>query len=336
MKKATIYDVAREAGVSIAAVSQVINGKGKISEVRRREISQIMERLNYRPSVIAAALTGKHTYTIGLLIPDIANPFFAEMARAIEDHGGRSGYSLVICSTDNKDDKIERYLPLLLQKSVDAIIIGTGLDNSDILLPLLLKSIPIVLIARDIPHLDLHTIIVDDYAGGRMAAEHLLQLGHRRLSIIAEDMKGLSSSERTRGVRDALHAAGLELPGAMIKASRNDSLNEVKQTALELLELPEPPTAIFCCNDLLAIGALQAAKELGLKVPEQLSIIGFDNTILTEVTEPALTTIAQPIELMGRLTIELVIAMLGKEEPAAKRTVLQPKLVIRKSTAQAP
>lgn len=114
--KATIYDVAREAGVSIAAVSQVINGKGKISEERRAEIMRVMERLNYQPSVIAAALTGKKTYTLGLLVPDISNPFFAEIARAVEDQGHSLGYSLVICSTDNKDERVERYLSLLQQK----------------------------------------------------------------------------------------------------------------------------------------------------------------------------------------------------------------------------
>ncbi len=125
--KATIYDIAREAGVSIATVSQVINGKGKISEERRSEIMSIMKKLNYQPSVIASALTGKKkTYTLGLLVPDISNPFFAEIARAIEDESEQLGYSLIICSTDNRDERVERYLRLLLQKSVDGLIIGTG------------------------------------------------------------------------------------------------------------------------------------------------------------------------------------------------------------------
>lgn len=125
--KATIYDIAREAGVSIATVSQVINGKGKISEERRNEVMRIMERLNYQPSVIASALTGKRTFTLGLLVPDISNPFFAEIARAVEDQSRRLGYSLVICSTDNKDERVERYLSLLRQKAWTASLSVPGL-----------------------------------------------------------------------------------------------------------------------------------------------------------------------------------------------------------------
>ena len=140
--KATIYDIAREAGVSIATVSQVINGKGKISEKRRAEIMEIMERLHYQPSAIAAALTGKQTYTLGLLVPDISNPYFAELARAVEDRSRQLGYSVVICSTDNKDERVERYLNLLQQKRVDGMMIGTGIDNAEILSPLLQQSHP--------------------------------------------------------------------------------------------------------------------------------------------------------------------------------------------------
>ncbi|MDF2726341.1 MAG: LacI family transcriptional regulator, partial [Paenibacillus sp.] len=124
--KATIYDVAREAGVSIATVSKVINAKGKISQERRREIFAIMERLQYQPSVIASALTGKNTYSLGLLIPDIANPFYGEVARAVEDRGHQLGYSVIICSTDNRDERIEQYISVLKQKRIDGIMIGTG------------------------------------------------------------------------------------------------------------------------------------------------------------------------------------------------------------------
>lgn len=332
--KATIYDVAREAGVSIAAVSQVMNGKGKISEERRGEIIKIMERLNYQPSVIASALTGKKTYTLGLLVPDISNPFFAEIARAVEDQGHHMGYSLVICSSDNKDERVERYLNLLQQKSVDAMIIGTGMDNKDMLTPLMERAIPIAMIAREMPDIDVHTVVVDDFVGGALSATHLLDLGHRRMAILAEHSKVSSSRERVRGFKSKLEEAGVHLPENSVR-NCHYVVADGKREALELLDQsnPDRPTALFCCNDLLAIGALQAAKQLGLRVPEDLSVIGFDNTILASVTDPPLTTVAQPIEPMGKMVVDLLIQELKKESKAKQRVVMRPELIVRQSTA---
>lgn len=332
--KATIYDVAREAGVSIAAVSQVINGKGKISEERRNKIFAIMEELNYRPSLIASALTGKKTFTLGLLVPDISNPFFAEIAHAVEDQAHLLGYSVVMCSTHNDDERIERYLTLLQQKSMDGLIIGTGMDNVELLSPLVSKEIPIVSIARETLSPYVIPVLVGDFAGGQLAAHHLLGQGHTRIAIIAEDLKVSSSRERIRGVREAMEEAGLELPEDHVLAGGNDLLQVGKRRAMKLLQQADRPTALFCCNDLLAIGALQAAKELGIRVPEELSIVGFDNTILASVTDPPLTTIAQPIEEMGKLAVDLLISELGKkpEDRTHSRTVIEPELVVRKST----
>ncbi|MCD9023572.1 LacI family DNA-binding transcriptional regulator [Cohnella silvisoli] len=332
--KATIYDVAREAGVSIAAVSQVINGKGKISGERRAEIIRVMERLNYKPSFIATALTGKNTFTLGLLVPDISNPFFAEIARAVEDRGHHHGYSLVICSTDNDDERVGRYLSLLQQKSVDGIIIGTGIVDRELVESIVAKSIPVAMIARELPGGRIDAVIVDDYAGGRMAARHLLDLGHSRLAVLSEHRKVTSSLERIRGFRDQMTEAGLELPEYLVKASGRDLIQEGKRNAAELMRYAERPTAIFCCNDLLAIGALQAAKEMGVRVPADLSIVGFDNTILTTVTDPQLTTIAQPTEQMGNLVVDLILGKQKVQQPDPVRTVLEPELIVRQSTAE--
>ncbi len=334
MMKVTIYDVAREAGVSIAAVSQVINGKGKISEKKAKEILLVMQRMNYRPSVIASALAGKKTYTIGLLVPDISNPFFAEMARAVEDQGSTLGYSLVICSTDNKDERVEKYLELLQQKSVDGIIIGTGIKDKKILKALMEKSIPVSMIARDIPDVQVQIVVVDDFQGGRLAARHFLDLGHKRMAVLSESIEVSSSRERIRGFQQELNEANLELPASMVKMSGHHLVEDGKRLATQLLQEIPRPTGIFCCNDMLAIGALQSAKELGLKVPADLSIIGFDNTILASVTDPPLTTVAQPIELMGKTAVNFLLKQLDKESLAEQnRTVLVPQMMIRQSTA---
>ena len=331
--KVTIYDVAREAGVSIAAVSQVINGKGKISEERRNEIMEVMARLNYQPSVIASALTGKKTYTIGLLVPDISNPFFAEIARAVEDQSHHLGYSLFICSTDNKKERAERYLALMQQKRVDGMIIGTGMADKSALAHLVKRSVPIVAIARE-ANLGTNTVIIDDYIGGGMAASHLLERNHTRVGLLTESDEVSSSRERVRGFRDVWSQAGLALEENMIRACGNDLVRDGKLQAGELLRQPHSPSALFCCNDLLAIGALQAVKERGLRVPQDVSVIGFDNTILAEVTDPPLTTVAQPTEMMGKLAVDSLVRRLEGEQTDDERVVLRPELVIRQSTAR--
>ncbi|KIL41274.1 transcriptional regulator [Gordoniibacillus kamchatkensis] len=331
--KATIYDVAKEAGVSIATVSNAINGKGKISKKRREEIFKIMERLQYQPSVIASALTGKKTFTLGLLIPDISNPFFAEIARAIEDEAHQSGYSVIICSTDNKDERVERYIALLESKSVDGIIIGTGIDNMDILSQLQSRSVPLAMIAREASSLAVDTVVADDFVGGVLAAEHLVSLGHKRLAVLSENLKVSSSRERIRGFRQGLADVGVSFDDNSIVICEY-KVEEGKRGALELLQRGgERPTAIFCCNDLLAIGAIQAAKEAGVRVPEDLSIVGFDDTILATVTDPPLTTVAQPMEHMGKLVFKLILGHLQNKDSIRQRIVLRPELTIRQSTS---
>ncbi|OBZ18608.1 transcriptional regulator [Bacillus sp. FJAT-27264] len=335
MKATTIYDVAKEAGVSIATVSNAINGKGKVSKKRREEILQVMERLNYQPSVIASALMGKKTYTIGLLIPDVSNPFFSEIARTVEDLAHSGGYSVIVCSTDNRDERVEKYIRLLEQKNVDGILIGTGLENAEILALLAEKSFPIVMIAREAAGISVHSVLTDDFRGGELAARYLLGKGHKRVAVLSENFKVSSSFERVRGFRFGLFEAGISLnPEEILSCESN--IKDGKRAAAAIICGSERPTALFCCNDLLAIGALQAAKEAGISVPEQLSIIGFDDTILSTVTNPTLTTIAQPMDQMVKLAFDLLIGSLDNADDIKQRIVMQPELVIRESTGSPP
>lgn len=336
MKPTTIYDVAKEAGVSIATVSNVINGKGNVGKKKREEIFKVMDRLQYKPSVIASALMGKKTYTLGLLIPDVSNPFFSEIARAVEDMAHAEGYSVIVCSTDNKDERIEKYIRLLEQKSVDGILIGTGVENANIVAQLSENAVPIVMIARETPDIAVHSVLTDDFKGGALAAGHLLGFGHENLAILSENVKVSSSLERVRGFRFALFEAGRTLGDEQIVACRS-AIEDGKSATARLLGEADPPTAIFCCNDMLAIGALQAAKERGLRVPEQLSVVGFDDTILSTVTSPTLTTIAQPTGEMAKLAFGLLVSASDNAADAIRqRIVMQPELVVRESTGPAP
>lgn len=332
--KVTIYDVAKVAKVSIATVSKVINQTGSISEKTRNRVLKVMEDLNYKPSVVASALTGKRTNTVGLLIPDLANPFFAEIARSVEDRGHEAGFNLMICSTDNDPDKESEYISLMRRKSVDGIILASGLISDTAVKQLIDHQIPVAVIARDLPVLAVNAVLVDDFAGGYMAASHLLSLGHRRIGVVAEDLRLLSSQERVRGYRHALEEAGVAIDDGLVRVS-DFTIEGGRRAALELLQLPDRPTALFACNDLLAIGAMRAAKELGLAIPEDLSVVGFDNTILAEIVDPGLTTVAQPIVNMGRQVVDLLIEEMQGEEKPARRVVLLPRLVERNSTAPA-
>lgn len=328
---ATIYDIAEEAGVSIATVSKVINETGRISDKTRQRVKEVMKRLNYQPSVVASALTKKRTYMIGLLIPDLANPFFAELARSIEDRGHELGFNLVICSTDNDLDKEEQYINLLRQKSADGIILATGVKNQDIIRNLIQQNQAIAVIARGMPSLSVDTVLVDDYLGGYLAASHLIELGHRDIAVIAEDLEVMSSKERVRGYQQALEDYHLPYREDRIRVSAFH-VKGGKDTAGKILDEPDRPTAIFACNDLLAIGAMQAAYERRIAVPEEVSIIGFDNSILAAHMNPPLTTIAQPIQELGRQVVNLISQEINGEKTAKQRIVLLPELVVRGST----
>ena len=328
--KATIYDVAKEAGVSIATVSKVINHTGKISEATRIKVLETMKQLNYHPSVVASALTGKRTETLGLLVPDISNPFFSEMARTIEDRAHDRGMSVIMCSTDDQAEKEKKYIELLQRKQVDGLIIASGFRDKSLLDELKQNKMPLAMLSFDDPSLDVTTVSVDDYKGGYDAASHLLSLGHRNIAIIGEDVH--SSRMRTFGYRDAFEAFGVaSIEENMLKTTA--SLDNGAKCVKELLQREHPPTAIFACNDLIAIGAIQGARELGIQVPSDLSIVGFDNTILATTTVPALTTISQPIEEMGRKIVDVLIEEIHKRVVTRERVLFKPSLIIRGTTA---
>ncbi|SFJ88409.1 LacI family DNA-binding transcriptional regulator [Thermoflavimicrobium dichotomicum] len=326
--KPTIYDVAREAGVSIATVSKVINNTGRISEKTRQKVLKVMKQLDYQPSILASALTGKHTYTIGLLIPDIANPFFAELSRRVEDRGQELGFSVVMCSTDNDPDKTVRYITLLKQKSVDGIILASSFENHQVLKGLLEENFPIALISQEIPSLAIDSVTVDDFLGGYQVTEYLLQLGHQKIAIVAE--KAPSNQKRMDGYRKAIADANVEMKENYM-AITQATVEGGYHCANQLFDLPEPPTAIFACNDLIAIGVIKAARERNLKIPNDLSVVGFDNTFMAEMVDPPLSSVQQPICEMSRQVVDLLVKKIQGEK-SRKRVVLLPELVVRKST----
>jgi len=325
--KPTIYDVAEKAGVSIATVSKVINNTGRISDKTRKKVNLIMSELNYHPSFVASALTGKRTQTIGLLIPNIANPFYSEFARNLEDRAHELGYSIVICSTDYNEEKEKKYVSLLMRKQVDGFIITSGFTNVGLIQEVMDQKIPVALIAYSIPTLSLNSIGIDDYKAGYQATAHLAELGHKRIAVIAETVQ--SSNDRVRGYKDALKEYQLEFD-INLYIETKATVEDGEIATDKLLNVEEPPTAIFAFNDILAIGTMQCAKKRGLSIPENLSVIGCDNTILALI--PSLTTMGQPLREMGHEAADVLIEEIEGKKTRKQQILLSPELVIRDST----
>jgi DNA-binding LacI/PurR family transcriptional regulator len=328
--KPTIYTVAQQSGVSIATVSKVINNTGRISEKTRRKVLDEMKKLNYHPSTVASALTGKGTKIIGLLVPDVSNPFFSEITRSIEDYSNSLDYSVMICSTDNKEERERKYISLLLRQKSDGIILASNFQNDALVQELFKRDIPVVLLAQEIPTMSMNTVTIDDFNGSSVAMQHLLSLGHRKIGIIAE--KNRSGIERVRAYKAMLEEYGITIDDSYIMRC-DASISEGVHCGEQLLRHSSPPTAIFACNDLIALGVMKAARNVNVSIPDELSVIGFDNTILSTFTVPLLTTVSQPIREMGMKTVQLLVEEIGKQKSTKQRILYSPELVIRESTA---
>ncbi|WP_372663655.1 LacI family DNA-binding transcriptional regulator [Cohnella sp.] len=331
MNPPTIYDVAKAAGVSTATVSKVINNTGRISEKTKEKINRIIEELNFRPNVIASAMKGKSTYQIAFLIPDVSNPVYAEYLKQIEERGQELGYNIVMCSTDDQADKEARHINLLKQRRIDGFIIASKFKNVALLKQLISEKFPVVLFAHERPELSVSSVTVDDYIGGYMAASHLLALGHRRVGVIAEE--SVSSKERIRGYKSALSESDITVEDHLIVIS-GPAVLDAEIAAVKLLDREDRPTAIFGCNDLLAIGVMQASRARGIQVPEQLSVIGFDDTLLCSIVSPKLTSISQPLRELGKEVMDMMIRKIEQDEVPKQRVRMLPEISVKESTAR--
>ncbi len=327
----TIREVAKLAGVSPTTVSHVLNGTRHVRPVVTERVRQAIQVLKYRPNTLARSLRRHETYTLGLLVPDNTNPFFADLARGVEDAGFEEGYSVVLCNSDGDAEKETQYLETLAGKQVDGIVLAATTMNIDTSL-LGLVAIPFVLVDRKILDLQVPAILADNYSGGCSAVEHLIGLGHTRIGCIEGPSDVTPSADRTRAYKDALAEAGL--PKYQDYIVRGDfHFKSGLQAALQLLGLSERPTAIFATNDLMAIGVLAAVEQARLRVPEDVSVVGFDDIELGTCVNPHLTTIHQPTVDMGRKAVQLLIKLMRTKKAEPQDQVVLPcNLVVRNST----
>ncbi len=336
---ANIKDVAKRANVSITTVSHIINKTRYVSDELTERVNKAMEELDYHPNSLARGLRSGKTKTIGLVIPDISNQFFAEISRKIEDRGFENGYSVILCNTNDSPQKEKTYIDVLLAKKVEGIIFISTIVESNNIDKVMEFNIPTVVVDRIIKDIKSDTVLVNNSKGGYTATKYLLDLGHRRIGCIEGPSPITPSAQRVEGYRQALQEEGIKIDPDLIVTGdfRYESGNKAMR---ELLALPNPPTAVFACNDMMALGAIQAINDSGMNIPNDISVIGFDNIPFSETIYPTLTTMAQPIYEIANLIVDLLISRIklhqqrirtSEQTPEYRHVVFETKLIERDS-----
>lgn len=328
-QQVTIADVAREAHVSLMTVSRVINDKDGISEATRQRVQGVIDRLGYRPSKIARGLATQRTGTLGLVVPDNSNPFFSEVARGVEHAAYAEDYNVFLCNTEEDTEREKAVLESLAEKRVDGLILcSPRLDDEDLLIAI--KYFPAtVLINRLLPGSGAAALRLDNQGGAKCGVQHLLQRGHRAIGFLAGPDKSFGGQKRALGYRDALEEAGIPYNPAWVQHC-TPMVDTGQQAAIDLLTRNPELTALFCFNDLIAIGALKACAQLGRKVPEDIAIVGFDDIPLASLVTPPLTTFHVSRYELGRNAAEHLLAQINGQINHAD-TIIPVELIIRAS-----
>jgi LacI family transcriptional regulator len=327
---ATIREVAEHAQVSVSTVSHVINRTRFVDPETQERVTLAIKALGYRPNMLARSLRRRETRTIGLLVPDNANPFFAEFARVIENAGFAEGYSVILCNSDRSEAKEETYIDVLLAKQVDGLIVISSTERADLLQRVLDVGVPLVVVDRNLTGLAVSQVLVANEQGGYLAGQYLVKLGHRRLGCIGGPSEGNPSWDRVLGFKRALAEAGIvQPPEAIVPGDFRYTGGELGMRAL--LDRDLGLTAVFASNDLMAIGAMITLRQAGLRVPDDVSVIGFDNILQAATMIPPLTTIEQPINDLGQATARLLLGQILKRTTEPSCLTIPTSLVVRDS-----
>jgi LacI family transcriptional regulator len=332
----TIRDVAQQAGVSPMTVSRVINDSALVSADTRRRVEQAIEGLGYVPSRLARGLSAKRTGTLAVIVPDVANPFFTLIVRGAEDVARRAGYRVILCDT-RADLNVEReVIEEMLAHRVEGILIAPVGDRSrEHLGRLSAFNVPFVLVDRTVPDVDADTVLGDSAEGAQRLVEHLISLGHRRIGLIVETNEVSTARDRHGGYEAALRGAEMPLePELVVQASVDPGGGY--EGMRRLLSLEEPPSAVFTVNNLVAVGAIEAIREAGLEVPDDIALVCFDDIEYASRLYPFLTVMEQPAETFGTLSTQLLLERIDGRAPERSRVVVLPaQFVVRRSCGAA-
>ncbi len=330
---ANIKHVAELAQVSIATVSRVINESGYVSPELRERVVAAMRELNYQPNAPARSLRRQETRTVGVLVPQLDHPFFSALSFAIEKTLSANDYYTFICSAEENQEQENRYINMMLRQRVDGVILVPTAYSKESFEPALEQNIPIVIADRDLPALRVNRVLADNFQGGYLGTRHLLELGHRRIGIVGSPIHSEPIGRRIRGALQALTDSGIDHDPALLITGDQRQFEMGYSGATQMFQQEPPPTAIFALTDVMAIGVIHATSELGLTLPDDLSVVGFDNISLASYVIPALTTIAQPIYTMGETAAQILLRHMRNGDEPIETVKLKTELIVRKSTA---
>lgn len=325
----TSIDVARIANVSQATVSRVINRSPNVSEAKRRAVMRAMEAVGYQPNALAQGLRIGRTSTVGVVVAGITNPFYPEMLQAVGRCLAAQGQRMVLWDSDAAGD--EAVLDSIRQGLVDGVIF-TSIARTSMILDEAVARVPVVLLNRGNSDAGCDTVISDNYEGARQAARYLFYLGHRRIGLLGGPEEALTASERMRGFLDAMADHAAPVADELVRDARLTHEGG-RIGVLDLLNLPDPPTAVFCVNDLSGFGAIDGARSVSLDVPRDLSVIGYDNVAMAAWHSYRLTSVSQPIEALAGRAVDLLVRRMAQREGPARHDRFLGELVVRDTVA---
>jgi LacI family transcriptional regulator len=335
MPNTTINDVAKRAQVSKATVSRVLNDNHRVDERLRSRVLEAVQALGYQPNHVARRLRAQLSTVIGLIISDIQNPYFLSVIRGVEDAAYANRMSIVLCNSDEDTAKQQLYLQVMESERVAGLILvpassadTSGLDR------LKQVGIPAVLLDRTVNGLQVDVVKVDNLRGAQEAVQHLIELGHRRIGTLAGCTHLSTGLERYRGYRDALTLAGLPVDDSLVKFG-DFKMESGYQLTLELMALPHPPDAIFVANNMMTLGALRALRELDIRIPEEIRLVGFDDMPWSSELYSPLTSVSQPTYELGQEAVQLLLHRITQPDAPYRTVILHTQLVVRESSGAA-
>ena len=332
---ATIHDVAQRAGVSPITVSRVINHSGYASRETRERVEAAVVELGYVPNRLARSLRSKRTHTLALVITDITNPFFTTVARGVEDTASDAGYTVIFCNTDESESEEKKYLQVLLQQQVDGILLVPARSVADSIDLIRKQNTPVVVLDRRLPpDVEVDTVRCENELGAYQLIRLLIELGHRHIAILSGPLGVSTAEDRLAGYRRAMREAGYADEAQIVAYGTFNQASGLEMMR-QLLDSQPRPTAVFAANNLIGIGALHAIQQAGLRVPDDIALVSFDDLPLTLLTSPFLTVAAQPAYEMGKRATQLLLARLARSMTEPSQEIILPtELMVRQSSGQ--
>lgn len=329
--KVTIKDVAKKAGVSTSTVSRVVGNYGYVSNSTKLKVEKVIEELDYKPNALARSMITKSTKTIGIVVTDITNPFFASVIRSIEDVLWESGYAILLANTDENVERERAVVSAIIERQVDGLILVPSENKLKPHLEILNKrDIPVVLVDRMVEGLPADVVMVDNENGAYTAVNHLISMGHKKIGMIIDDLNISTNSERLLGYKKALHSAGLPFDASLIKSCKFTSKSAF-DLASQMLSQDDRPSGLFCANNFMTLGTLQAIVQAKVKVPEEISIVGFDDIYWFSTGSQQVSTVAQPVKDLGVEAANRLVNRLRGDKSSALEIRLKTTFIDRGS-----